>query len=693
MADPVYEIGIDTGGTFTDIVCRGADGIRLMKVPSTPADPSEAIRAGFERMEAEWNLKASELVRFAHGTTVATNAVLQRRGGRTGILATEGFGDVLELGRQMRRQMYDLRLEPETPVFLAPGARRAEVRERVSAAGEVLVPLDADSLARAVDGLVGQQVETIAVCFLFSFLHPEHEQAAREYIEAHHPGVMVSLSSDVDPTFREYERTCVTAFDAYSKPVVDRYLGAMERDLAAAGVPAPLQIMQSRGGLAAAQVARQRPVRLFLSGPAAGVIGGRAAGRAARFDDLITLDVGGTSCDIALVSGGQALVRPESEIAGFSVRVPMLDINTLGAGGGSIAWLDAAAGLRVGPRSTGADPGPACYGQGGTDPTLTDASVVLGYLNPSNFAGGSMALDAERARQAIAEVIAGPMGIGVDEAALGIHRVANAQMTEGIRLVSVNRGLDPRGFVLLALGGAGALHAVPLAAELGIARVLVPQTPGVLSATGLLAAAVEHEVTAAFHRELEDLDLETTRTALAAIDRRCAELMAAEGVAAGSQEIHYFADICYIGQSYSLEVPLDLTGSDPAAALHAAFLAVHEGVHGHAIEGPARIVNLRSVHRARGAELDLSILSAAEETGVNDARSKGERPISVDGTAGTIGAAIYDRTALPAGAGIAGPAIVEQADTTTLIPPGWRAGVVEGGSLLIERRAPRARHE
>jgi N-methylhydantoinase A/oxoprolinase/acetone carboxylase beta subunit len=686
MTEPRYEIGIDTGGTFTDIVCRGAGGIRLMKVPSTPADPSEAIRAGFERMAAEWGLEAPAVVRFAHGTTVATNAVLQRRGGRTGILATEGFADVLELGRQMRRQMYDLRLEPETPVFLAPGARRAEVRERVSAAGEVLTPLDADSLARAVDKLVGQGVETVAVCFLFSFLHPEHEQAARQYIERHHPGVMVSLSSDVDPTFREYERTCVTAFDAYSKPVVDRYLGAMERDLAAAGVPAPLQIMQSRGGLAAAGVARKRPVRLFLSGPAAGVIGGRAAGRAAGFDDLITLDVGGTSCDIALVSGGQALVRPESEIAGFSVRVPMLDINTLGAGGGSIAWLDAAAGLRVGPLSAGADPGPACYGQGGTHPTLTDASVVLGYLNPDNFAGGSMALDAERARQAIAEVIAGPMGIAVDEAALGIHRVANAQMTEGIRLVSVNRGLDPREFVLLALGGAGALHAVPLAAELGIERVLVPQTPGVLSATGLLAAAVEHEVTAAYHRELEGLEQETTRAALSAIDGRCAELMAAEGVAAGSQEIRYFADICYVGQSYSLEVPFDLTGSDPAAALYAAFLAVHERMHGHAIEGPARIVNLRSVHRATGAELDLSILSAAEESEAGDARSRGQRPISVDGTTGAVSAAIYDRSALPAGAGIAGPAIVEQADTTTLIPPGWRAGVVEGGSLLIERR-------
>ncbi|MAG97709.1 MAG: hydantoinase/oxoprolinase family protein [Alphaproteobacteria bacterium] len=683
MAEKRYEIGVDTGGTFTDIVCRDDDRLRLMKVPSTPADPSAAIREGFARMTAEWSLEATEVVRFAHGTTVATNAVLERRGGRTGILATEGFGDVLELGRQMRRQMYDLRLEPQTPVFLAPGSRRAEVRERVSASGEVLTPLDAESLARAVDELIEQGVEAIAVCFIFSFLHPEHEQLARRHIEQNHPGVMVSLSSEVDPTFREYERTCVTAFDAYTKPVVDRYLGAMEAELAAAGVPAALQVMQSRGGLAASQVARLRPVRLFLSGPAAGVIGGRAAGQAAGLDDLITLDVGGTSSDIAMISAGQALVRPESEIAGFSVRVPMLDINTLGSGGGSIAWLDAANGLRVGPRSAGADPGPACYDRGGTDPTLTDASLVLGYLNPAYFAGGSMALDAELARQAIADAIAGPMAIGVEEAALGIHRVANAQMTEGIRLISVKRGLDPREFVLLALGGAGALHAVPLAAELGIEKVLVPASPGVLSATGLLAAPVEHEVTAAFHRDLADLDLTATRAALDDLDRRCAELMAAEGVAAGTQEVRYFADVCYVGQSYSLEVPLDLAADDPAAALYNDFLFVHERVHGHSIEGPARIVNLRSIHRASSAELDLSILApAAESTPV---ASKAERQIRVDGTPGAIAAAVYDRAGLPAGGQITGPAIIEQEDTTTLIPPGWRASVAGGGSLLIER--------
>ena len=675
-----YEIGIDTGGTFTDVVCRAGNEIRLMKVPSTPADPSAAIRNGFARMAAEWGLEAAEVARFTHGTTVATNAVLERRGGRTGILTTEGFRDVLELGRQMRRQMYDLRLVPETPVFLAPGARRTEVRERVSAAGEVLVPLDDASLARAVGKLIDQEVEAIAVCFLFSFLHPEHEQRAREYIQRHHPGVMVSLSSEVDPTFREYERTCVTAFDAYSKPVVDRYLADMERDLTAAGVPCPVQIMQSRGGLAAAQVARQRPVRLFLSGPAAGVIGGRAAGQAAGLSDLITLDVGGTSSDIALVSQGEALVRLESEIAGYGVRVPMLDINTLGAGGGSIAWLDAARGLRVGPHSAGSDPGPAGYGLGGTQATVTDASLVLGYLNPGYFAGGTLSLDPEAAARAIGDGIAGPMGITVEEAALGIHRVVNAQMAEGIRLVSINRGLDPREFVLVALGGAGALHAVPLAAELGIDRVLVPHSPGVLSAAGLLAAPVEHEVTASFHRHIDGLDLDAVRTALAELDVRCAELMAAEGVAADAVEVRYHADVCYVGQSYPLEVPFTLDGSsDPAAVLYRDFLAVHERVHGHSIEGPARIVNLRTIHRAAGAGLDLSLFDSPE-----GGEAKGERPIRVDGTAGVLAAAIHDRALLPMDGTVAGPAILEQADTTTLILPGWKGTVIAGGNIVIQ---------
>ena len=681
MSNARYEIGIDTGGTFTDVVCRAGNEIRLMKVPSTPADPSVAIRNCFSRMTAEWGLDTADVARFTHGTTVATNAVLERQGGRTGILATEGFRDVLELGRQMRRQMYDLKLLPETPVFLAPGARRTEVRERVSAAGEVLVPLDEESLAAAVGELIAQQVEAIAVCFLFSFLHPEHEQRARDYIASHHPEVMVSLSSEVDPTFREYERTCVTAFDAYCKPVVNRYLADMERDLATIGVPAPVQVMQSRGGLAAARVARQRPVRMFLSGPAAGVIGGLAAGQAAGLDDLITLDVGGTSSDIALVSKGQALVRLEGEIAGYSVRVPMLDINVLGAGGGSIAWLDAADGLKVGPRSAGSDPGPACYGQGGHEPTVTDASLVLGYINPDYFAGGALSLDPEAAARTISDRIAGPMGITVEDAALGIHRVINAQMVEGIRLVSINRGLDARDFVLVALGGAGALHAVPLAAELSISRVLVPRSPGVLSAAGLLAAPVEHEITAAFHRDIDGLDLDTVRAALAELDARCAVLMAAEGIEADAVEVLYHADVCYVGQSYPLEVPFVMDGIDDLAdTLHRDFLIVHERVHGHSVKGPARIVNLRAIYRAAGAGLDLSLFRPPEGT----VQAKGERLIRVDGTQGALNASIYDRATLPLKGTVTGPAILEQIDTTTLIPPGWSGVVIAGGNILIE---------
>jgi N-methylhydantoinase A len=681
MTDNELEIGIDIGGTFTDVVCRSGDEIRAMKVPSTPADHSAAIRQAIGRMAAEWGVDGASIGRFAHGSTVATNAVLERRGGRSGILTTEGFKDVLELGRQMRRQMYDLRLVPETPVFLAPGARRAEVVERVAADGTVLVPLDESSLAGAVERLIDQGVESIAVCFLFSFLHPEHERRARAFIEERHPEVMVSLSSEVDPGFREYERTCVTAFDAYVKPVVERYLGNLERDLVAAGVAAPLQVMQSRGGLAAARVARQRPVRLFLSGPAAGVIGGRAAGKAAGLGDLITLDVGGTSSDIALIEGGEALVRLESEIAGYGVRVPMLDITTLGAGGGSIAWLDGAGGLRVGPRSAGSDPGPACYGQGGVEPTVSDASLILGYLNPDYFAGGGQTLDKERAAAAIEETIAGPMGLDVEAAALGIHRVANVQMGEGIRLVSIKRGLDPRNFVLVALGGAGPLHAVPLAADLGLRRVLVPRNPGVLSATGLLAAPIEHEAAAAFNRPIDGLDLAAAREALSQLDARCGDLMKAEGVSAASTEIHYRADVCYIGQSYAIEVPFEVEqGEDPAGRLYRDFLAAHDRVHGHSVGGPARIVNLRSIHRAAGAGLDLAAFPTPDGT----LGAKGEREIRVEAVAGPLVATVFERHDLPAGAQVAGPAILEQADTTTLIPPGWTGRVIAGGNLLIE---------
>src|SRR5580692_6183129 len=528
-----YSVGVDIGGTFTDIVCAGSDGsLRLMKRPTTRGDPAAAVRDAVAAMRAEWGIAPAVIERFVHGSTVATNAVIERKGARTGIVTTAGFKDVLEIGRQMRHRMYDLILSPETPGFLAPGSRRKEVRERISAQGEIVTPLDEDDVRRAAAELAADGVEAIAIVFLFSFLDPAHERRAAEIIAAAHPGIALSLSSEVDPAFREYERTAVTAFDAYLKPVVADYIARMAGDLAAAGVPAPLQIMQSRGGISAAANAASRPVRLFLSGPAAGVVGGVAVGRDAGAADLITVDIGGTSCDIALVTAGEPLVRAEGVIDGYTVRVPMVDVTAIGAGGGSIAVIDDAGALRVGPQSAGSEPGPACYGRGGTAATVTDASLVLGYLDPEYFAGGTLRLDPDRARAAIAP-IADKMGASVETAALGIHRVVNAQMAEAMRLVSIGRGIDPRGYALLPLGGAGPIHAAALAVELGMSRIIVPPHPGVLSAAGLLAAPIEHEVSAAFPRPLAETDWSEVVAALAELDTGCARLMAGEGVAPG----------------------------------------------------------------------------------------------------------------------------------------------------------------
>lgn len=524
-----YELGIDIGGTFTDVVCRASDGsIRLAKIPTTRGNPSEAAMAALENARTVWGIKPQHVTRFTHGTTVATNAVLERKGAHVGLITTEGFKDVLEIGRQMRHQMYDLILSPEPPVFLAPGRFRREVRERVSATGEVLLPLDETSVRTAVTDLAQLGVDSIAVCLLFSFLDPAHEQRVREIVGEMLPGLPVSLSSDVDPAFREYERTCITAFDAYIKPLISDYLSDMEAGLKRIGVHAPLQVMQSRGGLASSSVVRRRPVRLFLSGPAAGVIGGLQVGLAAGFRDQITVDIGGTSCDIALISDGMPLIRPEGVIDGYTVRVPMVDVTAIGSGGGSIAWLDAAGSLRVGPQSAGSEPGPACYGRGGERPTVTDASVILGYLDPACFAGGTMRLDQDRARQAILCHIARPLGMTVDQAALGIHRVLNAQMAEAIRLVSIGRGIDPRGYTLISLGGAGPMHATALAEELGMRMIVVPPHPGVLAAAGLLGAPVEHEVFAAFPQALDAAKFPEVAEMLRSLDAQCSELMRQE---------------------------------------------------------------------------------------------------------------------------------------------------------------------
>ena len=673
-----YTVGVDIGGTFTDIVCAGSDGsFRLMKRPTTNGDPAAAVREAVAAMHADWGIDPAAIARFVHGSTVATNAVIERKGARTGIVTTAGFKDVLEIGRQMRHRMYDLILEPETPVFLAPGARRKEVTERIAADGSVVTPLDEDDVRRVAAELVADGVTAIAIVFLFSFLNFGHERRACEIIAAAHPGLAISLSSEVDPAFREYERTAVTAFDAYLKPVVADYITRMGNDLAQAGVQAPLQIMQSRGGISAAANAARRPVRLFLSGPAAGVVGSLSVGEAAGTHDLITVDIGGTSCDIALVSGGEPLVRAEGVIDGYTVRVPMVDVTAIGAGGGSIAVLDDAGALRVGPQSAGSEPGPACYGRGGAEPTVTDASLVLGYLDPDYFAGGMLRLDHERARGVIAP-LAARMGVGVETAALGIHRVVNAQMAEAMRLVSIGRGIDPRGYTLLPLGGAGPIHAAALAAELGICRIIVPPHPGVLSAAGLLCAPIEHELSAAFPRPLAGADWGETETTLAGLDQGCMQLMQGERVAADGVQIHHFADVCYIGQGYHLEIPLAEHDPEPLATLYRDFLAAHDRIYGHATEAPARIVSLRAVHRVTMAP---PMLAAPA---VPSARPRRRRRVLIDAACGFQTAVIVDRASLAPGAEIAGPAIVEQPDATTLVPTGWRCRAQSAGNLLLE---------
>ena len=554
--------------------------------------------------------------------------------------------------------------------------------ERLSGSGEVLKALDEVAVVRAAQTLVDEGCRSIALCFLFSFLNPPHELRARSLIEQTFPDIDISLSCEVDPMFREYERCVVTTFDAYTKPVLAGYLARLTEVLTGLGVPAPLQIMQSRGGLSAAKTVAKRPVRLFLSGPAAGVIGGCSVGRAAGSTSLISVDIGGTSCDIALVNDGQPLVRSEGVIDGFPVRVPMVDVNAIGSGGGSIAWLDSAKGLRVGPHSAGAEPGPACYGRGGVEPTVTDASVVLGYLDPDNFLAGELTLDASLGRRAIEEKIARPLGMTVEDAALGIHRVINAQMAEGMRLVSIRQGFDPRDFALVALGGAGPMHAAALAEDLDMHTILIPRHPGVLSAEGLLVAPIEHEVSVGYVHPLSELTLGAVKTVLDNLDQRCAALMADEALSDPTVTVRYSADVCFIGQSYFLDVPLNPELDDPLARLYQDFLKMHDLVYGYCPEALAKIVNLRTVHVAESAEAAPGAKAAKSDTPA----TTGERLIRISDHGSFVTAPVFNRALLSIGDTFSGPAVVEQLDSTTIVFDGWEAAVVEGGHLKLMRK-------
>lgn len=678
------QIAVDIGGTFTDIVALGEDGhVALTKVRTTPKDLLQGITEAVRRVLALAGADPGRVQRIVHGTTIATNAVIEQKGAVTAILTTEGFEDVLELGRQKRSRMYDLDMDAETPTFLAPRRRRIGIRERLDARGHVLVALDEEQVRGEVARLREEGVQALAVCYLFSFLNPQHEGRTRELCRAVAPNLSVSLSSEVNPTFREYERLCVTTFDAYLGLVVKRYLSGLTEALRGLGVLAAPQIMRSRGGIVSASLAAQQPVTLFLSGPAGGVVGAQFAAERSGIRDFISLDMGGTSNDVSVVQGGQPLVVSEGHIGPYPVRTPMIDINTIGAGGGSIAWLDAAGGLRVGPVSAGAEPGPACYGRGGDQATVTDASLLLGYLNPESFAGGALRLDPAAAEAAVGR-IAARLSLTTTATAAGIHRVVNARMADQIRLMTVQRGDDPRQFTLVVLGGAGPVHGVALAEELGIPEVLVPEAPGVLSAFGLLAAAIEHHHAQTLPGLVEAADLSAVNALLAALDEAGRARMQEESVPLDEVRVAYAADMRYVGQAYELTVPIRAPiGHEDLGPIQVAFHATHERVYGyHRTAQLVEFVNFRAVHtyplprpRLRPPVRSGRSLADAE---------KGVRP-AYFAPAGFVPTPIFDRTRLPLGARVPGPAIVEQPDTTTVIPPGYAAFVEESGNLRIRR--------
>lgn len=676
VLDIEIDIGIDIGGTFTDAVCRGADGgARLLKLPSTPDDPSRAVAEALRHLLPDAG--GSAVRRFLHGTTVATNAILEGTAARVGLITTAGFADVLEIGRMTRASNYDLIFGPQTPVEVAPTARRLEVRERIDAEGAIVEPPDEAGVAEAARQLAADGVQAIAICFLFAFLNPAHERRAREIVEATCPGIAVSLSSEVDPGIREYERCCATVFDAALKPVMDRYLGRIEGILAESGVPAALRIMHSRGGLLGAGAARGRPIRLTLSGPSAAAIGAASVLRDAGFEQGVSIDVGGTSADVALIEKGVPALRNDGRIGGFPVRVPTADVLAVAAGGGSIAWIDATGGLRVGPRSAGADPGPACYRRGGTRPTVLDASVVLGLVDPARFANGELRLDADAAAEAITRDIAGPLGLGLEAAAGAIHRVINATMAEAVRQMTVARGIDPRDFPLLPAGGGGGLHAAWIAEDLGMTRIVVPAAPGVLAAAGLLEAPLEHDAAHGFYRPLDRLTEEELREAIGRLTARCAAAMARDGVAPGSAVTEIVAAASFMGQGHSLDVLVPTGKARPGEAIRTGFIEAHRRAYGHTRDAPVRLVSLRVVQRLPAA-------STATRWHRDAGRVTVRRRAILDGVATEV--AVRHRATITEGEVIAGPAILEQTDSTLVVPAGWCV-TAKPRHLLMERIA------
>ena len=675
-------VGVDAGGTFVDVALVDEDTgeLAVWKSPSMPDDPSLAIFGAVSEALARTGRSLADVVFLGHGTTVATNTLIEHKGARTGLIVTRGFRDLLEIGRQRRPDLYDMMAEK--PAILVERHLRLEAPERVRADGSLELPLDLAAVGQAAEALDGEQVEAVAICFLYSFLEPAHERAARDAVSNVNPGLFVSVSHEVVPEFREFERLSTTVINAYLGPVMQRYIERLTRRLDRGGLAQPPVMTQSSGGVVSFSAAAKLPVRTLLSGPATGVVAAQAVARSAGVENVVTFDAGGTSSDVSLLDGGICQRTGEGQVQGYPVKTQMLEIHTVGAGGGSIASVDSGGLLKVGPESAGADPGPACYGLGGDRPTVTDANIVLGTLNPSNLLGGRMQLRRGLAVTAI-DRLASAFGLGREDAAQGIVAIATANMARAIRVISVQRGYDPRDFALCAFGGSGPLHAVRLARELEIGTVIVPPEPGILCAMGLLMTDLKTDFTKSRIGRLDELTPDALQAGFDDLEADAAGWFDQEFIAAGRRLVNRSADLRFLGQNYELPVTVPAGPADAStiAALRQRFEAAHRRRYGFAAENdPVELVTLRVEAIGLVDKLDPSIRAIGAEA---PAEPMSSREVWMPEAGGSVRCPVFARAELPAGHEFSGPAILEQMDTTTLLPPGSEARVDRSGNLIV----------
>jgi N-methylhydantoinase A len=673
-----YRVAVDIGGTFTDIVAMDnvKGTVESGKVLSTPQDLSIGILNGLQRQISDF----ADIEFFVHGTTAGLNAFLERKGASVALITTAGFRDVYEIGRANRPDMYNLFYRKPTP--LVRRRHIVELQERTLYDGSILTPLTDEQLHEVVSQIGHGDYTSVAVCLLHAYANPEHEIRVAEALQKQYPGISVSLSHRVAREWREYERTSTTVLNAYIAPIVEHYLAQLESKTGEAGLKSGIHIMQSNGGIMTSATARQHPIQTLLSGPVGGTMGGVGLQEQLDSDHLLCVDMGGTSFDVSLVIGGRPDVTLETYLEEFPVLMPIVNIHTIGAGGGSIAWLEAG-GLRVGPQSAGADPGPACYGQGGIEPTVTDANVALGRIDPGSFLGGEMTLDAEAARQALSSLTEA-LSLSREALAEGIIDIVNAKMANAIRAITVERGIDPRQFTLVAFGGAGPVHAVFLAKELSIPRVVVPYSPGTFSAWGMLHTNIRHDLVQSFYRPVREVTAAELGTVFGKMTMAGTSVLREEHVGDDSMRFRWTADMRYVGQEYFVNIPLpDLMDDAALAALPEQFHKAYLVRYGHS--NPEEAIEFVNLRVSAIGELSRHALAAQHRSS--------SRRIEPDSTRTVIfgrescKTAVFDRAALRPGDTFAGPAIVEEPSCTTVIPPEFKASIDGYGNIVIVTNA------